>query len=195
MASIDKRANGRYLARWREYPGAPQKTRTFRRKKDAERFLDHVRGDLARGLYIDPAGGQIPFREYAEEWRAAQMHRRSTAEQAEAYLRNHAYPTLGHRPLAPSASSEIQAWVKRVSDVLAQTTVEVVYRWVATIFKAAVADRLIPASPCIRIALPKRDRSEVVPLEVAQVEAIAEAVHRRYRPMVNLHRRHGPPPR
>ena len=52
MASIDKRANGRYLARWREYPGAPQKTRTFHRKKDAERFLDHIRGDLARGLYL-----------------------------------------------------------------------------------------------------------------------------------------------
>ena len=47
MASIDKRANGRYIARWREYPGAPQKTRTFHRKKDAERFLDHIRGDLA----------------------------------------------------------------------------------------------------------------------------------------------------
>ncbi len=57
----------------------------------------------------------------------------------------------------------------RVSDVLAPTTTEVIYRWVATIFKAAVADRLIPASPCIRIALPKRDRSELVPLERMQL--------------------------
>ncbi|MDQ3681072.1 MAG: site-specific integrase [Actinomycetota bacterium] len=184
MASIDKRDNGHYRTRWREYPGGPQKTRTFARKKDAERFLDHIRGDLARGLYIDPDGGQIPFREYAEQWRAGQIHRRSTAQQAETYLRNHAYPTLGHRPLGAVRRSEIQGWVKRVSDVLAPTTTEVVYRWVATIFKAAVADRLIPASPCIRIALPKRDRSEVVPLEVAQVEAIADAVNRRYRPMI-----------
>ncbi|MET0715557.1 MAG: hypothetical protein ABWY57_11650 [Mycetocola sp.] len=29
MASIDKRPGGQYRARWREYPGGPQKTRQF----------------------------------------------------------------------------------------------------------------------------------------------------------------------
>ena len=29
MASIDKRFDGRYRARWREYTGGPQKTRHF----------------------------------------------------------------------------------------------------------------------------------------------------------------------
>ncbi len=33
MASIDRRPDGRYRARWREYPGAPQKTRQFTRKR------------------------------------------------------------------------------------------------------------------------------------------------------------------
>ncbi len=75
MASIDKRADGRYRARWREYPGGPQKTRHFTRKGDAERFLDGVRGDLARGQYVDPAGGRVLFREYAEQWRADPDHR------------------------------------------------------------------------------------------------------------------------
>jgi hypothetical protein len=32
MASIDKRPNGGYRARWREYPGGPQRTRHFARK-------------------------------------------------------------------------------------------------------------------------------------------------------------------
>lgn len=108
MPSIDRRPNGRYRARWRETPGATQKTRTFDRKKDAERFLDHIRGDLARGMYIDRAGAQMPFREYAEQWRAGQIHRRSTAEQAEAHLRVHAYPTLGHRPSAPCAAARFR---------------------------------------------------------------------------------------
>ena len=69
MASIDKRGDGRYRARWREYPGGPQKTRHFDKRADAQRFLDGIRGDLSRGLYIDPAGGRTPFREYAEQWR------------------------------------------------------------------------------------------------------------------------------
>jgi hypothetical protein len=88
MASIDKRTDGSYRARWREYPGGPQKTRQFARKSAAQTFLDGVRGDLAKGVYIDPAGARTLFQEYAESWRAAQVHRPSTTAQAETYLRS-----------------------------------------------------------------------------------------------------------
>lgn len=172
MASIDKRPSGRYRARWREYPGGPQKVRHFDRKGDAQHFLDGVRGDLVHGTYIDPAGAHTLFREYAETWRATQVHRPSTAAQAETYLRLHAYPTLGQRPLGAIRRSELQAWVKGLSATLAPGSVEVVYRWVSAILKAAVGDRLIAASPCVRIALPKRADSDVVPLSVGEVDAI-----------------------
>jgi integrase len=68
--------------------------------------------------------------------------------------------------------------------VLAPRTVELVYRWVASIFKAAVGDRLIASSPCIGIALPKGGDAEVVPLTVAEVEAMAAAVPDRYRALI-----------
>lgn len=96
MASIEKRPDGTYRARWREFPGGPQKTKHFDRKGDAERFTDALRGDLARGVYIDPQAGRIRFQDYAEQWRAGQLHRRSTAAQTETYLRLHAYPIFGH---------------------------------------------------------------------------------------------------
>jgi integrase len=184
MASIDKRPDGRYRARWREYPTGPQKSRQFDRKADAQRFLDGIRGDLAHGLYVDPAGGRTRFKEYAEQWRAGQIHRPSTASQTETYLRLHAYPTLGNRPIGAIRRSEIQAWVKQQSAGLAPGSVELVYRWVATIFKAAVADRLIASSPCIRIALPKRADTEVIPLSVSDVAALAHAVPERYHALI-----------
>ncbi len=184
MASTDKRDDGTYRTRWREYPGGPQKTRHFDRKAEAERFLDGIRGDMARGVYIDPADGKVLFRDYAERWRAGQLHRQSTATQAETYLRVHAYPFLGNRPLGAVRRSEIQAWVKHRSEVLAPGSVEVVYRWVATIFKAAVGDRLIAASPCDRIALPKRPPNEVVPLEIEAVSRLAASVPDRYRALI-----------
>lgn len=184
MASIDKRPDGRYRARWREYPGGPQKTQQFDRKADAVRFLDGIRGDLAHGLYIDPGAGRILFKEYAEQWRAGQVHRSSTASQAETYLRLHAYPMLGPRPIGAIRRSETQAWVKNRSGVLAPGSVELVFRWVSTIFKSAVGDRLIASSPCIRIALPKRDDTEVVPLGVTEVAALADAVPDRYRALI-----------
>jgi integrase len=184
VASIDKRSDGRYRARWREYPGGPQRTRQFDRKGDALRFLDGIRGDLAHGQYVDPAGGRLLFRDVAETWRVTQVHRPSTAAQAESYLRRHAYPTLGHRPMGAIRRSEIQAWVKALSTKLAPGSVEVVYRWVSTIFKSAVGDRIIAASPCIRIALPKRTDTEVVPLGVSEVSALADAVPERYRALI-----------
>jgi integrase len=184
VASIDERPNGRYRTRWREYPGGPQKTRHFDRKGDAQQFLDGVRGDLAHGPYIDPAEARTLFRDYAEAWRAGQVHRPSTAAQAETYLRLHAYPTLGLRSIGSIRRSEVQAWVKSISGELAPGSVELVYRWVSTIFKAAVGDRLIAASPCIRISLPKRADTEVVPLGVSEVEALVVAVPERYRALI-----------
>jgi integrase len=181
MASIDKRPSGRWRARWREYPNGPQLTRSFDRKADAQRFLDKVQGDLLRGEYISPANARVPFRDYAEAWRAAQVHRPTTAEQCEIYLRKHCYPTLGHRPLGQIRRSEVQGWVKSLSDHLSPGSVEVAYRWAATVFRSAVADRLLPASPCIRIALPKKARGEIVPLEVEHVDAMASAILPRYR--------------
>ncbi len=155
MASIDKRPDGRYRARWREYAGGPQKVRHFARKRDAEQFLDAVRGDLAHGMYVDPAGGRTLFQEYAERWRSVQVHRTGTTTQVETYLRLNAYPQLGTRQLGAIRRSDVQAWVKELTGVLAPRSVELAYRWVATIFKAAVGDRLIASSPCIGITLPK----------------------------------------
>lgn len=54
----------------------------------------------------------------------------------------------------------------------------------ASIFKSAVADRLIAASPCVRIALPKQGQRKVVPLAVAEVQALAETVPDRYRALI-----------
>ena len=39
MASVDRRPNGQWRARWQEYPGGPQKYEIFDWKVDAQRFL------------------------------------------------------------------------------------------------------------------------------------------------------------
>jgi integrase len=184
MASIEKRPNGMWRARWREFPNGPQKARQFRLKADAQRFLDGVVGDIARGAYVDPDAGRITFQDYAEEWRAAQIHRASTAAATESYLRLHAYPTLGHRPLNAIRRSEIQAWVKGRSLVLSPGSVELVYRWVASIFRVAVSDRVLAVNPCVGIKLPKKNRGQVVPLTPEAVDAMANEVPERFRAII-----------
>jgi integrase len=186
MANTDKRPSGHYRARWREFPGGPQKTRQFKRKVDAENFIDGIRGDLVRGCYVDPAGGKIPFKVFAESWRKIQSHRSGTKAQVESYLRLHAYPTLGDRGLGIVRPSEIQALIKQKSQTMAPGSVEIIYRWISAIFKAAVNDRLIPSSPCVNITLPKKDRPRIVPLTVEQVEALTNAVPAKYRALITF---------
>lgn len=182
MASIDKRPNGRYLARWREYPGGPQKTKTFRRKTDAETHLDGIRGDLVRGVYVDPAAGKVTFRAFAEEWRALQPWRAGTAINAEQDLRLHVYPTIGDRPLSSIRPSHIQALVGNLTGTLAPSTLSRVYGRVAAVCRAAVRDRLIGFSPCVDIKLPRAPRSEEVTevLTTEQVLALAAKLPARY---------------
>jgi integrase len=182
MASVDKVPSG-WRARWRT-PDGRSRSKTFGRKVDAQRHLTSIEGSKLIGAYIDPRAGRITFRQYAEEWRLAQVHRETTAISVETYLRRHAYPFFGDRPVAGIRSSELQTWVKGRSGVLAPNGVKVVHQVVGTVFKAAVADRVIATSPAVGLKLPRVERVEVHPISSAEVGAMAAAVPVRYRALI-----------
>ncbi len=184
MASIDKVSAG-WRARWRAPDGA-SRSKTFKRKAEADRHLATVEASKVTGAYVDPSAGRVSFRDYAERWRAMQVHRASTACQVETNLRRHVYPVLGSRPLAAIRPSEVQAWVRGLTSELAPGTVELTYRYVAAIFRAAVADRAVAMSPCVGVRLPKAERHAVEPLAVEAVEALTFAMPERYRALVVL---------
>lgn len=171
-------------ARWRDPDGRHRK-RTFARRVDAERFLTTVSADIVRGDYVDP-NDPTTLRDYAEEWREAQLHRPTTRANVETHLRRHVYPAFGHRRLASIRPSEIQRWTTGLSRTLAPATVQVIHGILAAIFKAALRDRLVTSSPCAGTRLPKKLPVEVVPLTTETVHALAEAVPERYRALVVL---------
>jgi hypothetical protein len=173
----------RWRARWRTPDGHHRKA-TFDRKLDAERHLATVTTAKFTGGYVDPAAGRVTFRSYAEEWRARQVHRPSTAAQIETHMRRWVYPTFGDRPLGTIRPSHLQAFVRDLRDKLAPSTVEVVYRWVSAVFKDAVSDRVMASSPCVGIRLPRVERQRVEPLSLEHVEALVEAIPDRYRALV-----------
>ena len=188
MASgkASKRPNGKWRARWREYPGGPEKAKDFDRKVDAEAFLAMAIADIQRGTYVDPSAGKITFQDWAEQWRVIQVWRDSTARQVESHLRRHIYPVIGNRQIASVRRSDIQSLVKTLEHSLAAATVENVYRHVAAVFRAAVGDQLLSVSPCQQINLPKINAANVTPLEVWQVDAIAEEIDPRFRALIIL---------
>jgi integrase len=187
VGSVQKRTQAgttSWLARWRD-PTGRQRKRSFPRRIDAERFLSTVSADLVQGNYIDPSDPTL-FRDYAEQWRAAQVHRPTTRAHVETNLRRHAYPTFWDRRLSAIRPGEVQAWVAGLTQVLSPATVQVNHGLVAAVFKAAMRDRLVGSSPCEGTKLPKKLPREVVPLTVGMVDALATGVPPRYRALVVL---------
>ena len=183
MASIARRPDGTYRPRFRDASGK-EHARHFKRKVDAQRWLDEMTAAMVTGQYVDPAAGRVTFREYAERWRATQVHRPTTAAHVETMLRRHVYPSLGDKRLGSVLPSDIQSLVKQLSLDLAPATVGVVHRILAGIFKAAVRDRRIVASPCEGTKLPKVHRQRIEPMTFEAVEALTAAMPERYRALV-----------
>jgi integrase len=183
MANIAKRSDGRWRARYRDEAGR-EHARHFTRKIDAQRWIDEVTASIVTGQYVDPKAGRITFKEYAEQWRAAQVHRPTSAAHVEGMLRRHAYPVFGSRPIGTILPSEVQAWVKQLAagdrtakrKPLAPSTIAVVHAVVSSIFRAGIRDRKIIANPCEGTRLPRAERRRIVPLTTAQVETLREAL-------------------
>ena len=186
MASIEKRPNGKWRARYRLHPGGPQRSKHFARKTDAERFLARIQSQLLDGSYVDPSAGRIAFGTYARSWQEAQVHRPSTVTQVDAHLRNHILPTFGELPLSTIRPTQVQAWVRDRSEVLAPTTVEVVFRIFSGILAGAVKDLLIARNPATGTKLPSSDRRPIAPPTLEQVRAVTAELPDRYRAVVTL---------
>ncbi len=110
MASIAKRRNGKWLARYRDETGK-EFSKQFDRKIDGQRWLDEVTTSLVTGTYVDPRAGKVTFKDYAAEWLALQPLRPTTLLLYEQFLRLNINPTIGARPLAAIRPSHIQAMV------------------------------------------------------------------------------------
>jgi len=83
------------------------------------------------------------------------------------------------------APADIQALVKQWTDSAAPTTVEGRYTITATVFRGAVRDRILPASPCIDVRLPRIEpKSALVPITTETVLALHEALPARYKAFV-----------
>jgi integrase len=174
-----------WTARYRDAEGK-EHTRNFNRKTDGQRWLDEVTASVLTGRYVDPQRGKMTFRDYVEtEWLPAQQqHRPSTRAQIRSHLAKNIYPVIGGRQLDSLVPSDIQAVVARASANLAPATVQVAYRYLSTICKAAVAAKRIAETPCRGINLPEAVKRRVVPITTEQVNAIVDAVPERYRALV-----------
>jgi integrase len=185
MASIQKRPDGQWRARFRD-PEGKERARHFPTRARAQGWLDQQTAALVTGTYTSPKAGRVNFEEYANAWQASKVWRPSTRVLVKGNFERHVYPVLGRRRMSTIRPSEIQALVKGMSDKLAPTTVTTTMRFVSCVFRAAVTDRVIASSPSVGITLPRRDKPRIVPLTVEQLELLDAALPDRLGALVTV---------
>jgi hypothetical protein len=89
--------------------------------------------DVLRGTYVDPQGGRVTFRQFADAWLEAQTFTATTREATELRLRLHASAHFGEQELRSIRPSAIQSWLRRLQDDLAPTYVRVVFANVSAV--------------------------------------------------------------
>ncbi|MGH2719701.1 MAG: tyrosine-type recombinase/integrase [Actinomycetota bacterium] len=188
MSHIQRRDKDHWRARYLD-PGGRERSRTFPRKVDAERFLATVDADLIRGEWIDPRLGQMTFRQWAEEFEASRVNLQATTRaQHASYLRTRIMPWFGERRLASITEMQVRAFIAQlIEDGLAPATATKNLRILSQILKAAVRNRCIAYNPCDGVEGPgEAPEEETIFLTPQEVNAVADAVGERYGPMVLL---------
>lgn len=186
MASIDKRPNGMWRARWREANGA-QRAQHFQRKLDAQNHLAGVRHSTLTGSYVDPAAGKVRLDEWWGRWQASRADlRESTRCRNEIYWRLHIGPTLGAVPLANIDRPLLRAWAADlVAGGMAPRSVRKAAQLVRQALEVAVEDRLLVVNPADGLrGLPKVATSEARFCSAEEVASLVDAADERYQPMI-----------
>lgn len=194
MASIRTRrlttGQSAYLVRFRG-PDGVERSKQFKRKKDAERYASLVEVDLAQGGWVDPRLGRMTVEEWFERWwPTATGLRPITRSRDEASFRNHVLPTFGSTPLARLERTRLREWVRALSDPdgagLAPASVAKAVQVFNKVVRAAVEDRVIATNPVERLPLPKLRHEEMRFLNVEGLWRLASVIDPRYRALTLL---------
>jgi integrase len=174
-----------YRARWRD-PSGRERKRSFNRKTDAQRFLVGIEDAKLRGAYVDPAKGKVSFAEWAERWYATTADLKpGTRRTYRQLLDNQALPHFGTAALAGIDTLAVREWVATlVEGGLSPSRVRNAHQVLSQVLAAAVEGGRLARNPAVGVRLPKRIEREMLFLDAAQVERLADAIGPHYRMLV-----------
>ena len=185
MASITKRPDGRWRARYRD-PSGKELARHFTRRVDAQRWLDETAAAVVTGMYVDPQAGKVTVASFYAEWSQRQVWELTTVRAMDLSVRSATFADL---PIGSVRRSHVERWVKSMTSAgLAPGTIRTRVNNVRAVLRAAVRDRVIGADPSAGVILPRRRRvSAAMTLPAAeQVRALLDGADERFQALLAL---------
>lgn len=175
MASIAKRPDGAWRARYRDAAGK-QHAKHFRRKVDAQRWLDEITAQQLTGMYVDPKRARMTVGAMADTWVKTPGWTESTRARNTSIVERHVRPRWGHMKLADVHHEDVQAWATELAaSGLAGGSVRKVVGVLSGVLALAVRSHRLAVNPAKDLALPKQKLARRRYLSAREVEALADA--------------------
>lgn len=184
MASIKRRPDGRWRARYRDAAGK-EHARHFSRKVDAQRWVDEVTAAVVTGSYVDPKTARTTVGEWCATWLAGYATRRpSTVRQAKVHVAQ-IESEFGAMPLAGVRPSAVKAWTAKLkAEGLSESYVYACHSRLSQILGDAVHDGILARNPCSRRTSPGGGKQRPYCATTEQVWALVDAFPEHLRPAV-----------
>lgn len=168
-------------------PAGKDRSKTFPRKADAEKFLERIGTDMQKGEWIDPRADKSRFDDWVEVWwKTTVKLAPSTRRGYDKILRNHLRPRFGGRKINSIDWVEVELYATALlEDGLSPKTVRETLSVLAQIMKTAMKARVIRENPAVGHSMPTaRKRTKVLTMQ--QVDLLVEHTDARYRTAVWL---------
>jgi integrase len=175
----------RWRARYRD-PSGRERSKSFTRKVDAERFLVGIEDAKLRGAYVDPAAGKMGFGEWAERWHLTTAHLKpSTRHDYRMLLDHQVLPAFGDWTLASIDTLAVKEWrAGLLADGLSPKRAGKALQVLSQILASAVEGGRLARNAATSVKPPKVQRKEMHFLDAEQVEWLAAVTEIRYRPLI-----------
>ncbi|MCH6197520.1 tyrosine-type recombinase/integrase [Corynebacterium mastitidis] len=176
-----------WAVKWVDLAGK-EKSRTFKRRIDADQYRVKIESDIMRGEYIDRAHGQITVEEVWRRWEPTQATRaKKTRYDRQGNWRRYVQPRWGGTAIARITKSDVQLWIAELHEEgYSVSTLEHALEVLRLVLGFAVEEGHLLKNPASGIPLPARKPEDRYYLTVPQVETLANCIGQDYGLMIRV---------
>jgi integrase len=173
VASIRTTPEGTFQVLYRD-PAGRQRSKTFKRKTDANRFTSTVQTDILRGDWLDPHLARMSVREWSERWSVTMTQGPKTRELYKGHLKNWVVPMLGDVAVANIDKAMVRGFAAEIRALgKSQGTVDGCLKVLRLVLGFAVDAGAIKVNPAVRLNLERQQRREMYFLTESEVVLLA----------------------
>jgi integrase len=164
-------------------PGGKQRSRSFKTKREAERWLRDELGKLDRGAWVDPNSGLRLYDDFSEEWVNGLVGiKNKTLVGYRGLLNTRVRPSFGKHQLRQIDRASVRRWMSTMEDEgLSPSRIRQAHQVLHASLKQAAEDGFIGRNPAEGVKVPPDTEREMLSLTVEQVRMLSSEAEKHQR--------------